>query len=640
MESKTVPEAASPIQGWFAKMFQASPLPIAITTADEGRFIDVNDSFLRTVGYDRENLIGRTSVELGFWGSAQKPRQWFDLADKVPDASGFLEKTITIRSGQLRHCQLAVDTFEHDGQQYLMAIVNDVTGRKEAERQVEDLARFPAENANPVFRVAADGTILYANQAAEPLLNYWGSAQGQTVPDDQARVVASTLTSGSSTRVEVQCERRLLVLTYTPIVDAGYVNAYATDITRRREIATDLRRSEARYAMVQRAANVGSWEWNLLTNELDWSKQIEPLFCITPGEFEGTYEAFIDLVHVDDRQTVMDAIDVAVRRDAPYRSEYRVVWPDGSIHWISATGEVQRDESGTPVRMVGIVQDATKRKRTEHALNERLKELDCLYRISRLAERHGSSIKPLLHGIANLLPPAWQYPAICRARLTLRDKRYGTGRICNAAARQTADIRVRGETVGQVTICYSEQMPDADEGPFLKEERQLIDAVAERVGKMVERIEMQRQLETEHAALEEANVALRATMSQFHDEKRLISETIAENVESVILPVLDELAEELPERQRHMIAMTKCHLEDITLPYAGRLRTTIDGLTPVETEICNLIRKGRDTKQIARLRNTSPATVNKHRERIRRKLHIQGTDVNLATHLRTLVSQR
>jgi PAS domain S-box-containing protein len=127
-----------------------------------------------------------------------------------------------------------------------------------------------------------------------------------------------------------------------------------------------LKESEHRYAAAQKAANIGSWQWNIETNEISWSETIEPMFGFDEGQFGGTYDAFMETVHADDRSLVEKAVQDALGRvDGGYTIEHRVVRPDRQIRWLLETGEVICDDSGKPVCMVGIVQDITERKEAE-----------------------------------------------------------------------------------------------------------------------------------------------------------------------------------------------------------------------------------------------------------------------------------
>lgn len=151
---------------------------------------------------------------------------------------------------------------------------------------------------------------------------------------------------------------------------------YALAIQRMRRQAA-LKASEERYALAQEAANIGSWDWNIVTGKLLWSGRIEPMFGFPPGRFAGTYETFLQCVHPEDRPLVVDSVSAAVQQGRDYQVEHRILWPDGTVRWIAETGDVIRDASGAAVRMVGVVQDVTERKKAQieiHKLNEQLEQ--------------------------------------------------------------------------------------------------------------------------------------------------------------------------------------------------------------------------------------------------------------------------
>jgi PAS domain S-box-containing protein len=143
-----------------------------------------------------------------------------------------------------------------------------------------------------------------------------------------------------------------------------------------------LKRSEERYALAQRAANIGSWDWDIQTNDLHWSDQIEPIFGFGRGEFAGTYEAFLECVYPKDRQTVIDAVAACVERGDDYAIEHRIIWPDGAVRWVSEMGDVITDETGQAVRMLGVVRDITARKHADEQLR----------RLSRVVEQSPSMV--------------------------------------------------------------------------------------------------------------------------------------------------------------------------------------------------------------------------------------------------------
>jgi two-component system NtrC family sensor kinase len=126
-------------------------------------------------------------------------------------------------------------------------------------------------------------------------------------------------------------------------------------------------------------------------------------------------------------------------------------------------------------------------RRAQVELRERVKELTCLYGIAKLVERPNISLKEILQGIIELLPPAWLYPEIASARIILDEGSYTTPRFRESAQKQVANIVVDGEERGSVEVVYSKKKPELDEGPFLKEERNLIDTVAREISLIMER---------------------------------------------------------------------------------------------------------------------------------------------------------
>ncbi len=126
-------------------------------------------------------------------------------------------------------------------------------------------------------------------------------------------------------------------------------------------------------------------------------------------------------------------------------------------------------------------------QQTRASLRERIKELTCLYGIAQLAERPGVRLGRTLQRIAECLPPAWQYPEIAAARIVLDDDCYETTGFAQCVQKQIADLVVKGLSRGSVEVGYTCRKPDLDEGPFLKEERSLIDTVARQIALLVER---------------------------------------------------------------------------------------------------------------------------------------------------------
>jgi len=278
----------------------------------------------------------------------------------------------------------------------------------------------------------------------------------------------------------------------------------------------------------------------------------------------------------------------------------------------------------------------------EAALRERIKELNCLYGVSQLAERHMYSLDKLLQELVNFLPYSWQYPEITCARILFKGKTYTSDGFKVTNWRQSSRLYMYHEAVGECDIFYLEESPPSDEGPFLKEERALLDAVAEQIGTIATRIsadlelqETNRQLTLERQALQESNTAMRVVLARIEQEKEEIHQDIKTNVEKILMPILQALGSQLPPTQKKYTEMLQTNLEEIASPFVSQLSSSYHSLTPTEIAICDMIRNGLRTKEIAQIRGISAATINRHRENIRRKLKITNNDVNLATYLQS-----
>src|SRR5512135_1615107 len=114
-------------------------------------------------------------------------------------------------------------------------------------------------------------------------------------------------------------------------------------------------------------------------------------------------------------------------------------------------------------------------------LQERAKELHTLYKVHELFNQPDVSVDEVCRGLTEVLPAGWQYPSVCWAKISLENSVYQPPRVTETPWVQRAAVIVQGEKVGAIEVFYTRQMPRADEGPFLKEERKLIDTIAERL---------------------------------------------------------------------------------------------------------------------------------------------------------------
>ena len=167
-------------------------------------------------------------------------------------------------------------------------------------------------------------------------------------------------------------------------------------------------------------------------------------------------------------------------------------------------------------KMAELETEITEHARAEYDLEERVKELHCLYGIATVAGTPDLTLNEMFEQAVNLLPAGWQYPKIACARIAIDDKVFETADYQDTEWKQSSNINVHGAKVGRVEVCYLEQRPQLAEGPFLKEERPLIDAIAKRLGEFVEhrQAEKERRRATEKllAAMKETIHAIAVTV--------------------------------------------------------------------------------------------------------------------------------
>lgn len=237
-------------------------------------------------------------------------------------------------------------------------------------------------------------------------------------------------------------------------------------------------------------------------------------------------------------------------------------WIGGQERWVLTTKIPWYAQDGEIIGLIGISRDITSRKRAQNELQqltrelgERVNELNCIYGISTLIEQPGISLEEILQGTAELIPPAWQYPEIACARIVVDGVEYRSARFREAAWKQESDISVHGERVGSVQVYYLEERPHGDAGPFLSAERELLNAIAERLSRLIERFSAeaasQRRLK-EVSALHRVARTMEA-VGDLTEALESVAEVVVEllDAQSTLLLVPDD---ESAERHVHVLA--------------------------------------------------------------------------------------
>ncbi len=287
--------------------------------------------------------------------------------------------------------------------------------------------------------------------------------------------------------------------------------------------------------------------------------------------------------------------------------------------------------------------DMSKQPGERKALTERMKELRCLYDISRLFSHRSLSLDRLLREIIRVIPRAWQYPERTSVRLSYGGREHRSRNYSAKSTRMAQAIEVRRRPRGFVEVSYLHAGCGPARVEFLEEEKRLLKAIAELLGSIIEKKEAEislrqttHELRAQATELQNKNIALKEIISQVELDRKALQDQMRMNIALTVLPLLTKLQspDTSPEAWRTYLHVVRQNLEDVTSSFSSKLSDQRVRLSPREVEICNMIRNGLSNKEIAELMRISLLTVERHRHNIRKKLRIDNEKVNLASFLR------
>ena len=233
-----------------------------------------------------------------------------------------------------------------------------------------------------------DGTTAYVNARMASMLGYtveeMASISLLEVLDDEGRDQGAAFLArqreagGTTESAECLLLRRdgepvWTVISHSPWQDQSgrYLGliAFVNDITERRRLSDELRRREEQLAEAQRVAHLGSWEWDIEADELQWSDEMYRIFQLAPGGFDGTIEGYLALVHPDDRAMTAAMVSACLEGLPGFEFDQRIGGgPGQKVVWVRASGEVLRDDTGRPLLMRGTALNITAYKEAESEL--------------------------------------------------------------------------------------------------------------------------------------------------------------------------------------------------------------------------------------------------------------------------------
>ncbi len=209
-----------------------------------------------------------------------------------------------------------------------------------------------------------------------------------------------------------------------------------------------------------------------------------------------------------------------------------------TVHWewTSASG-ITFDLLDTPLKnqdgtisKLELFRDISDRKKiadelqkSHDTLGQRIKEIKCLYSISNLAGEMGISLEEILQETLEIIPPSWQYPSITSAKIVVEGQEFNTANFQNTVWLQNSDIVIKGQKIGSVEVYYLEEKPESDEGPFMREERDLINTIGIQLGRIIENKQAEEALAKRTQELSDALDHLKTTQRQLVESEKMAS---------------------------------------------------------------------------------------------------------------------
>jgi PAS domain S-box-containing protein len=379
----------------FRSLFETSKDSILIVDQKTGNIIDANQSACKLYGYTKEEILKLRTIDI----SAEPGKTAIALQNSVTDIPLRHHRR---KDGSVVSVEIAGGYFKQGNRDIHAAFIRDISNRLEIENALriseeqlsnamkmahmghweydveKDLFTFN-DNFYAIFRTSAEQEGGYTMSSAT-------YAKRFVYPDDQTSVgmeIQSAIETSDNNFTRYM-EHRFIYSGHSQIgyltvrffvvkdVQGKTIKTYGVnqDITERKQVENALQEHKAQLDLALQSANMGVWSWNIHDNHRYFDNQVCHLLGINPETFKGTAEEFFSLVHPDDRDKILEAQLKTLEEDILYEPEYRVIWPDGSLHYILSRGRLIRDDSGKPLKINGLIWDVSDQKKIEETLRE------------------------------------------------------------------------------------------------------------------------------------------------------------------------------------------------------------------------------------------------------------------------------
>jgi PAS domain S-box-containing protein len=400
----------------YRRLFEAARDGILILDAASGEITAVNPFLTDLLGYAERDILGKKLWELSPFGDIKKSKIAFkELRSR--EYIRYDDLPLETSDGRSIAVEFVSNVYVSDDEKVIQCNIRDITARRRSEK-----ARQTSDQCyRTLFEYAPDGIVIAdlqnryidANASICRMLGYSreeliGLHASDIVPAEIQHLgpALASITGASDHHREWQFRRKdgsiFSADVITNAMPDGNLLAMIRDVTARNQADGMLHRTEERMRFALQNAHVGIWDMDYVSGVLQWSDVMEAQYGVSPGTFGGTFDAFVERIHPEDRASVLDVLGKAMKTGTDFYFLNRATWADGTVRWLSGAGRILREESGEPSRAVGISQDVTDRLTLE-AQFQQAQKMDAVGRLAGGVAHDFNNLLTVILGFCELL---------------------------------------------------------------------------------------------------------------------------------------------------------------------------------------------------------------------------------------------